>query len=53
MTPVEAEELAGLQNNKNWKKSLLTTYQVCGGGGQQCGPATSTYGVQSEVYVSR
>ena len=33
MTPVEAEELAGLQNNKNWKKSLLTTYQVCGGGG--------------------
>ena len=30
---MEAEELAGLQNNKNWKKSLLTTYQVCGGGG--------------------
>ena len=28
ITPVEAEERAGLKNNKNWKKSLMTTYEV-------------------------
>ena len=28
ITPVEAEERAGLKNNKNWKKSLLTSHEV-------------------------
>ena len=33
ITPVEAEERAGLKNNKNWKKSLFTSHQVCGNHG--------------------
>ena len=28
ITPVEAEERAGLKNNKNWKKSLMTSHEV-------------------------
>jgi len=28
ITPIEAEDRAGLKNNKNWKKSLFTDHQV-------------------------
>lgn len=28
ITPIEAEDRAGLRNNKNWKKSLFTDHQV-------------------------